>query len=211
MPFEQGFMGETNERRALEEGKRAFLSHDYMEAAKYFRAATLAEPTDADAWRFLGFSLNAGGSAGEAVAAFEKSLGLEPGCMETVFGLGLAFLASGDDQGAIREFEKVFSVDPGHRALKETLVATLVRHGRDLMGVGNVEWAGRHLSRAYEINDECPEVILALRDYYCLLDDHDRAVKMVMRLEEVKPDYPNLMQMKEDFGLLKERERGWLY
>ncbi len=204
-------MGETNEQKVLDEGKRAFCEQRFQDAAQLFRAVTKADPTNGKAWQFLGFSLNANQMPDEALPAFLKADQLLPDDVETQMGIALVYLAKGDLATAIKYFEITFKLDPDHHDLAKTLKGTLVQHVYQLLEIGNVEWAKAYVDRAYEIDKTCPEVIIARRDYYCKIDDHANAVAMIEELEEVKPDYPGLIQMKEDFGMLRQKTRGWLY
>lgn len=204
-------MGDTNAQRALEEGKKAFCQGEPGSAAKYFRAAVTAEPSLEPGWRYLGFALNADHRPSEAVPAFEKSLALDYQDAEAHFGLVLALAQMGNDSRALAECEKVYNLQPDHRALHNMWIGLLLKHTKDLMAQGNLEWAKKYLDRAMEIDKSVPEIAVTYIEYACKTDDHHLAVHMINHLEEIKPDYPDLMRMKDEFGMLKERERGWLY
>lgn len=204
-------MGDTNKVKALQEGKNAFLSGEPETAARYFRAAATADPRNPDAWRFLGFALNAGQNPAEAVPAFERATRLDEKDAEAPFGLALALVALGDRARALQAFETVHRLRPDHPALLAPFLQTLLAHARHQIDTANVEWAKRHIERALEIAPRNPEALVLLIEYACKIDDHNLAVRTITELEKVKPDYPGLPQMKQDFGLLKEKERGWLY
>lgn len=204
-------MGDTNVSRALEEGKKSFTAGKPLEAAKFFRAAVTAEPDYEPGWRYLGFALNAGQKPNEAVNALEKALDLNEQDAEAHFGLALALMAMNNNPRAIEQFEKVHQLRPDHPALMKPFIGTLVRHARAQIALANVEWAKKYVERAFELDEKCPEVITTYIEYACKIDNHNLAVEMIKHLEEVKPDYPELMKLKDDFGMLKERERGWLY
>ena len=204
-------MGDTNLNRVLEQGKNLFVSGKPLEAARVFRAAATAEPEDVASWRYLGFALNAGQKPTEAQQAFEKAISLVDQDAEAHFGLGLALLAMGQKARAIDEFEKVHQLKANQPALMKPFLATLVDHAQELIDQANVEWAKRHLDRALELDKTHPETIVTYINYACKTDDHNLAVRMINHLEDVKPDYPELMKLKDDFGMLKEKERGWLY
>lgn len=204
-------MGDTNENRAINNGKVAFCEGRFQDAINQFRSITLAEPENADAWQFLGFALNANQQPDLALSAFQKAKKLDPNNAETHMGIGLAYLAGENLTSAIRHFEETFKLDPDHHMLKDTLIASLIRHTNELLEEGNVEWAKAYIDRAYHLDKLHPEVLVTRRDYFCKIDDHQGAVQMIEELEEAKPDYPGLIQMKDDFGLLKQKERGWLY
>ncbi len=204
-------MGDTNAQRALEEGKKAYLKGEPLTAAQYFRAAVTADPRDVSGWRYLGFALNAGNKPNEAVPALERAINLNNRDADAHFGLALALVAMGDHARALKEFEKTYSCKPDHPALMKPFLALLVNHAKHQIATANIEWAKRHLERALELDPHNPEALITMVDYACKIDDHNLAVRTITELEKVKPDFPGLPQMKEDFGMLKTQERGWLY
>lgn len=46
-----------------------------------------------------------------AIAAFERSLQLNPNYVGALFNLGMAYIAKGDKEGALRQFEKLKTLD----------------------------------------------------------------------------------------------------
>ena len=204
-------MGETNTHKVIEEGRAAFTHGEPLKAAQYFRAAVTAEPGYVPGWRYLGFALNAGQKPDEAVTSFEKAVRLDSSDSESHFGMALALTAMNQLSRAITEFERAYHLHPDHPSLMKPFITVLLKHAKTLSSLGNVEWAKKYLDRAYELEPENGDVLVAMVDYACILDNHDLAVRMIEELEEAKPDYPGLQRLKDDFGLRKQKERGWLY
>lgn len=204
-------MGETDLNRALEQGKSAFCGGRYDEAVATFRAVVKAEPTWEEGWRYLGFCLNASGKFMEAVGAFDRAVELDGEDVESYLGLGFAYCGMKNFILGIKNYEKVLARQPDHPGLSEPYKAALLVHSRNELDLGNVEWAERHIGKAMEVFPDCPEVVLEKIHHLEVLRELEQCAEMVHYLEKIKPDHPGLFDLKERYGLLKEKERGWLY
>lgn len=71
----------------VSEGNEAFWKADFKAAAQAYRAATTAQPENADLWYNLGTAEAQARRYGHAMHAFEQALILRPGDADTVFNL----------------------------------------------------------------------------------------------------------------------------
>lgn len=81
-------------------------------AAKLYRDATRANPTDATAWTGLGEALASGGRAGEALAAFERAGELGPATPGLARLTGRAQLGVGQIAAAETSFRRATTTAP---------------------------------------------------------------------------------------------------
>lgn len=73
-----GSLGPAQAQDPLEQGNEAFWKGDHDAAAKAYRAAVAARPTNADLWYNLGTAEASSGRYGHAIHAFEQALILRP-------------------------------------------------------------------------------------------------------------------------------------
>lgn len=84
-------------------GRQAHLAGRHLEAVVALRAYLADHPTDAEAWVWLGGSYYQLGSIPDAVACFERAMGLQPSG-ETALWLGAAYAQAGRDSEAKAAF-----------------------------------------------------------------------------------------------------------
>lgn len=189
----------------------AYRAGDYRRSAALFREAVEATPTSPSAWLGLGFALYACRQASEAVEAFRESLILSGGTVEGHFGLAMALCAVGDDIGAAKELEATLTLQSDHAAARRGLGSTLVRAARKHLADGQLPICEGLLTKAYAHDRHNSDVILALVDYYRRVKMYDEATAVVRQAMEDVPHLPGIHDLAAEFGLVKKRERGWLY
>jgi len=89
-----------------------------------------SEARNANVLKRVGDLYAALGDAGEAIAAYRSSLGIDERQSETRIALGRLLAKAGDDTGAIRELETVLVTAPNHDAAVVELVGPYRRTGR---------------------------------------------------------------------------------
>lgn len=76
-------------------GKQAVERKDWPAAVASFRKVVAAEPTNADGYNMLGFSLRWTGKLDDALAAYDKALQLDPKHRGALEYSGVAYLKAG--------------------------------------------------------------------------------------------------------------------
>lgn len=94
------------------------------------RRATEIAPDDVRAWGRLGWSLWQQNKAGEARAAIERGIGLDPEVPELHNNLGLLLVGTGDPVGAEKEFRAAIRIQPGVAEWRLTLARLLASQGK---------------------------------------------------------------------------------
>lgn len=79
-----------------------------------------SNPDDAKAYSILGAAYAQAGDQGMSIAAFEKSLNLEP-CARAHFNLGMAYEKSGRARDALEQYEYAVRIDPLYRQAAEAV------------------------------------------------------------------------------------------
>ncbi len=116
---------------------------DFSGALKDFQETVDRRPDHAEAWNNLGMAQLTLGLLSQAVAAFERALGLAAGPFQAIVfhNCGTARQAQGDLVSALVDFDSALALAPGQ-------VTTLVSRGRARMEVGALEGALADFDRA---------------------------------------------------------------
>ncbi|MBS1707165.1 MAG: tetratricopeptide repeat protein [Armatimonadetes bacterium] len=193
------------------DAQAAYLAGDYARSVGLFRDAIKETPHSVQAWQGLGYALYAAKQFNESVDAFRECLLLSGGSADGHFGMAMALCATGDEVGAAKELEATVALKPDHAAAKKGLVATLVRAGKRLQSEGKLSAAEELLQKAYKIDHKNSDVIHALVAYLRHVNMHNDAGEIVRQAMQDVPHMPGIHDLAAEFGLTKQRERGWLY
>ena len=98
------------ENRDFSAGKRAVEKKDWATAVARFRNVVVAEPTNADAYSMLGFSLRWMGKMDEAFAAYDRALKLNPQHRGALEYSGVAYLKADQPAKAQEQLARLENV-----------------------------------------------------------------------------------------------------
>ncbi len=196
---------------AQQRAQAAYKAGDFTGAVEAFQTAIGHAPHDPSAWLGLGFALFSLNDFHRAVEAFRESLTLSGGTAEAHYGLALALCSLHDDIGAAQELEAALALHPDHPAAKRSLVVALVKAGKAQQALGHLSAAEDLLTKAYRADHKHPDAILALIEYYKRVNLFDEAAEVVQQAMEDVPHLPGIHDFAAEFGLQKQRERGWIY
>jgi tetratricopeptide (TPR) repeat protein len=169
------------ERGLVVQGRRAYESGQFREAADAFERAVHAAPGSATPRVNLGLARLQLGDAAAAIAQFEAALRLDPANAAAHSSLGQLLAQRGRDREAIGHLEAAFEQSPGEASVSRALSGALVRLGRD-------DEALRVLERAASANADDEELVVSLS---ILLADRARyrdAVTLLDRANRRLPD-----------------------
>lgn len=116
--------------RLIEWGDALMQAGQWATGETKLRRATELAPADVRAWGRLGWTLWQQNKAGEARAALEKGIGLDPEVPELHNNLGLLLLGTADQAGAEKEFRAAIRIQPGVAEWRLTLARLLASQGK---------------------------------------------------------------------------------
>ena len=129
--FFYGFWSGESAASLLEKGESAFESGDYEAAIEYYSKALEKDPESSEGYNLLGmayrFQFNKTGDAGyvdKEIAAFRKSIALDPQNFAPLVNLGATLYYRGDKEQAAAYLQKALELNPDHpeRAQIEELI-----------------------------------------------------------------------------------------
>jgi tetratricopeptide (TPR) repeat protein len=94
-------------------GVNAVHAGDYRRALGSLQKVVQAEPRNADAWNYIGFSQRNLQHYDEALAAYQKALAINPNHRGANEYLGELYLKTGDLENARKQLSKLQSLCPG--------------------------------------------------------------------------------------------------
>jgi FkbM family methyltransferase len=104
----------TLAEQTLEQGWKAQKAGDPRTAERFYRQALADHPNDANAWCFLGMALHDQERYLESVAAYEKSLAIQPGAHITHNNLGNTYRLMRQLDKAVECFDKAIRLKPDY-------------------------------------------------------------------------------------------------
>ncbi len=93
-------------------GVKAVKAGDYQRALDLLHKVVQAEPRNADAWNYIGFSERNLGRFDPSLAAYQKALAINPNHVGANEYLGELYLKLGDPEKARQQLAKLQSVCP---------------------------------------------------------------------------------------------------
>ena len=91
-------------------GKQAVDKKDWATAVASFRKVTVAQPSNADAYNMLGYSLRWMGKMDEAFAAYDRALKIDPKHKGALEYSGIAYLKANDPEKANAQLTKLETI-----------------------------------------------------------------------------------------------------
>ncbi|MBA4292112.1 hypothetical protein C0431_04000 [bacterium] len=195
----------------LDQGKKLFQSQQFDQAIEKFRHAHEIDPSNTEAILGLGFALHATNQPEQARRAFEDGLKLSFNQPELHFGHGLTLMETNDPFRAINEFKRTLELNPNHPLAPKMLQKALQIHTRELMAAGNFNWAEQAIQNQLELDPHCSDALAQLTEFKHKMAEYEDAKRHFRILTESKPDHPAIPDLAKLLGLIKHRERGWLY
>src|SRR6202140_3532686 len=122
--------GSTDVNLLLLAAEARVASFDNPGAREILITLRKSEARNANVLKRVGDLYGALGEAGDAIAAYRASLGIDERQAETRVALGRLLAKAGDDTGSIRELETVLVTAPNHDAAVVELVGPYRRTGR---------------------------------------------------------------------------------
>jgi tetratricopeptide (TPR) repeat protein len=152
---------------------------EYRKAAAYAleQSYTLAA---ARAWNNIGYELHRAGKVGEAVAAYQRALELQPHFAGALNNLGYVRLLAGDDLEAERWLRAALREDPA-------MVPAVSNLGLLYLRRGDLDQAEAHLNQAVRMEPRDGEAVARLGDVAAARGDRPRAAQLYRRALELHP------------------------
>jgi tetratricopeptide (TPR) repeat protein len=122
--------GSTDVNLLLLAAEARVASYDHVGAREILITLQKSEARNANVLKRVGDLYASLGEAGEAIAAYRGSLGIDERQTETRISLGRLLAKAGDDTGAIRELETVLVTAPNHDLAVVELAGPYRRTGR---------------------------------------------------------------------------------
>jgi tetratricopeptide (TPR) repeat protein len=156
---------------------------DYKGAAEALEKATKLSPGLAPAWAYLGTALQFTGKTPEAVAAYKKSVDLDPGNVPFRSTYGLLACVAGEHATGVAELVKVTS-SPGYK---------------DSAGFTNLGWCYRNSNpkrtkeavdayrRALDLDPKNEQAALGMGWAYSYQQSYDEAIAAFLKSAQIDP------------------------
>lgn len=93
-----------------QQGVKAVKAKDYGTAMTQFKKAVAADPKDADAWNYLGYSHRQMKQFDQALSAYKKALAINPKHLAAHEYLGELYLQTGDLAKAKEQAKKLYDL-----------------------------------------------------------------------------------------------------
>ena len=102
--------GDSSKSADYEQGVKAVKAKDYGAAMGLFKKAVAANPKDADAWNYLGYSHRQMQQFDPALVAYRKALAIDPKHLGANEYLGELYLQTGDLAKAKEQAKKLYDL-----------------------------------------------------------------------------------------------------
>jgi tetratricopeptide (TPR) repeat protein len=170
--------------RDYREAKQLYLRGRFTEAIERFQAVVAARPEDSSAYGALGAALMRADRGAEALAAFARSVELDPAKADTSRQYALLLLRARRYAEAEEQLRKVLAQGGDHPDDHHVLGATLIGLGRPVAAIAEFE-------RALELKPDHADARRALTQILwqqtSTVDDDLEAMPYLERLVELEP------------------------
>lgn len=136
----------------IDEAVGFYQASDFARAADSLESAVTEDPRNWQAWRLLGFVLNAKGDFERATKAFERAIDVNNKDVDNFFGLAMAWKGLGDLQKSVIAFEKAFHEDSHHAPSRAEAAAIYEARGEELEAELNLLGAEQYYEKAYRLS-----------------------------------------------------------
>ncbi len=164
-------------------GVAYYRKGDYLEAAKYLKAAWQENPEDRDAAQLLGLSYYFSGKPAEAIPPLEKTRSWYPNAsMDALYTLGLCYVLTKNYPQALETFARLYGVAPDSAAAHLLLARILLRQGFDPV-------AEEEARKALLLSPQMPLTHFVLGEFYVYKADHSKATQEFEKELAINPGY----------------------
>lgn len=164
----------------LETARRRLSGGDVQGALAELVAALREDPSQPELWRTLGRVYLGLPQPADALACFERALGLDPNDETCVHGAAAAWQALGQPQRALAVYRKALSAKPKHSGLRRGLAAALLE-------AGEAAEAAKEAAAAAESDPRSPAGWRVLGDAELALKRSEAAVDAYRRAAGLAP------------------------
>ncbi|KAH7726353.1 CRE-PRX-5 protein [Aphelenchoides avenae] len=184
----------ASEQDAVAKGSEMLSTGNISEAILYYESAVQRNPQDANAWCALGLAQAENEQDVQAIAAFRKSLSIDPKNKEALVGLAVSLANENLDNDALTQLERWIAVYNGEDVAQQNNEAMFGRDGlfRSYLDQGRFEAVESRFLAAARRNaaqsSVDPGLQNALSVLYNLNKNYARAVDSVKAALAVKPD-----------------------
>lgn len=169
------------ERAHVIQGRRAYESGQFQDAADAFAKAVQAAPTSVAARVNLGMALAQIGNAAAAMEHLDAALRLDAGNVTAHASLGMLFARLRRDLEAVEHLRAAFSREPDEVGVSGELIRVLLRLGRDDEALEALAQAG-----SFSADDEGAILRLSL-----LLSDRERYRDAIALVDGAHQRFPD--------------------
>lgn len=120
----------VNKGQAGEQEASIQISAKILQVEQYLEK----NPKDAEAWTQLGNLFFDSDQVKNAIAAYEKSLAIEPGKIGVITDLGVMYRRNGQPEKAINAFDQAISIDPSFETARFNKGIVLLHDLKDVAG-----------------------------------------------------------------------------
>jgi Flp pilus assembly protein TadD len=187
-------------KNAFKEGVKLFKAGHLAKAILCFEAAVQQEPTNAEAWRYLGQAQAENEDEAHAIAALSKAISIDPYNLPALMMLGVSYTNDLEEGKALKYLKTWILHHPDYQG------DALAEHKQQLEEYeqfygGQAEQRLDHnlhnvvtkmFQRAAIINPKDYEVHTVLGVLYHLSNDYDKAIVEFKEAVRLKPDDPTL-------------------
>jgi tetratricopeptide (TPR) repeat protein len=172
------------QQHSLMEGIRLlYQEHNYEKAVSVFQQIVKTTPGNAEAWRCLAQSTAALGRREEAIAAYQRAIGVNPDA-ETYVALGLQYDAAGRVEEEVEAFKRGIRLNPGNVDAYDYLAHTYNRLGR-------YDEAVKLAKQAISIRPDDAEAFLVLGSSNAATGQYEQGLGAVQQAIKLRPDDAN--------------------
>lgn len=171
----------------------------FAEAAALYRQVLAQRPTNAFVWNLLGAALYHSGESPAALAAYERSIELDPSKPEPHYNLGNALRSLGDSRRAREELQRAADLRPSDARLQHKLGCVLLEQGE-------IAAASDVFERTLQLAPNHVDALANLGSCRLQLGQFDEARHCLAKATAVDP---KSVVAWNNFGSLLLRQKQW--
>ena len=171
-------LSDASEPEGFSAGVSAISDGDFEAARKIFDQVVKDEPSNAQAYFYLGVARQSLGQSTEAIASYEQALSLNPKLAEAWVNLTAAMLDAGNAEAALPVIERGLAQHPGHAGL-------LYNRALALSGAHKSAEALAAYRAALEADPANAEVKYGYAEALVAAGSTDQAIKVLKELAQV--------------------------
>lgn len=203
-------MNQTEQEKCIQ-AQNLFVNNRFDESAKLFTELTTSHPENALYWKGLGYCQEKLRLFQEGIYSFTKGIERNNKDADIYLGLGLCYLGLKQPKDALKPLEQTIKLNPDHKFVLDLLKDVYLTLAEQEKKKEKIEWARGYLEKANDLPGNDPDILLALIEHYSEFQEYEKAKIWVKKVIECFPHIPEVPELKERFGMTKQRERGFLY